>query len=54
VQLLDNWGVCNGVKSATDSTPTGNGGKNTKGELLCDQTSDFLFTPYQGYVIVKE
>ena len=47
VQLKDNWDVCNGETQ-------GYGGKDLEGNLLCEKTDVKYFTPFQGYIIVKE
>lgn len=46
VQVMDNWGICNGVKATNDSTPYSS--------IDCSDSNSLAYTPYQGVVIVKE
>ncbi len=52
VQLRDNWDVCNGVVSSSDFTPKGYGGI-INNQSLC-QVEPNAYTPFQGYIVVKE
>ncbi len=60
VQLLDNWGICNGVKSVDitkgsgDMTPTAYGKNDVGSDCNYDAEDPKNLTPFQGYIIVKE
>jgi len=58
VQLLDNWGWCNGVTSVTDATAKGWHNDEPEdpvaGANVCNSSANALnATPFAGYVVVK-
>lgn len=54
VQLLDNWGACNGIADikTNNNTPQGyTGGLVPDGDCITEKSA---FTPFQGNIVVKE
>lgn len=53
VQLRDNWDICNGVVSSSDFKAKGYGYDKLADVQVCNFKTE-AYTPYQGYIVVKE